>query len=225
MAVKFTAVKCPECGANLPFEEGREVMFCSYCGAKIIMTNENEHVYRHVDEVGVKHAETAQMVEIKKMELAEKKREAEEKNKATKIKISLGVGALMILFFVLSVWNPKFKFVGLVCAVVLIMIWKHKKSLELLDLEYKIPVPSAMNGYETKSYTVVEAILRSAGFDNITLIPLGDLKMGVLKKPDTVESVIIDGNIINHGGRKFPPDAPVVISYHSFYGEDNPKEI
>ena len=37
MAVKFTSVKCPECGANLPIEEGREKMFCSYCGTQIIM--------------------------------------------------------------------------------------------------------------------------------------------------------------------------------------------
>ena len=40
MAVKFTSVKCPECGANLPIEEGRERIFCSYCGTQIIMTNE-----------------------------------------------------------------------------------------------------------------------------------------------------------------------------------------
>ena len=42
MAVKFTSVKCPDCGAVLPIEEGRNQVFCSYCGSKIIMTNEED---------------------------------------------------------------------------------------------------------------------------------------------------------------------------------------
>ena len=53
MAIKFTSVKCPECGATLPIEEGREQIFCSYCGSKIIMTNENEYIYRKVDEAEI----------------------------------------------------------------------------------------------------------------------------------------------------------------------------
>ena len=39
MALKFNSIKCPECGANLPIEEGRDTLFCSYCGNKIIVTN------------------------------------------------------------------------------------------------------------------------------------------------------------------------------------------
>ena len=30
MAIKFTSVKCLECGAVLPIEEGRKQMSCSY---------------------------------------------------------------------------------------------------------------------------------------------------------------------------------------------------
>lgn len=41
MAIKFNAVVCPQCGANLQMEVDREQMFCSYCGTKIIATNEN----------------------------------------------------------------------------------------------------------------------------------------------------------------------------------------
>lgn len=47
MAVKFISVKCPDCGAVLPIEEGRNQVFCSYCGSQIVMTNENEYIYRH----------------------------------------------------------------------------------------------------------------------------------------------------------------------------------
>ena len=56
MAIKLNSVKCPECGATLPIEEGRTQIFCSYCGTKVIVTNENEYLYRHIDEAEIKHA-------------------------------------------------------------------------------------------------------------------------------------------------------------------------
>lgn len=71
MAVKFNSVKCPECGASLPIEEGRDRIFCSYCGTQVIVTNENEHIYRHIDEAGVKQAETDRMVRLRELELEE----------------------------------------------------------------------------------------------------------------------------------------------------------
>lgn len=73
MAVIFTSVKCPECDANLPIEEGRERVFCSYCGTPVIITNENEKVIRHIDEAKIKRAETDRMIQLEQLEL-EKKR-------------------------------------------------------------------------------------------------------------------------------------------------------
>ena len=70
-------------------EEGREQAFCTYCGTKVLLHNENEYIYRHIDEAGVKQAETDRIVRMKQMELAEKKRADAEKTKALKIKISL----------------------------------------------------------------------------------------------------------------------------------------
>ena len=79
MAIKFTAVKCPECGATLPIEEGRKQIFCSYCENKIIMTNENEYIYRHVDEAEIKQAETERIIQMKKMEIIEKRVQKEKR--------------------------------------------------------------------------------------------------------------------------------------------------
>ena len=72
MSIKITSVKCPDCGSTLPIEEGRTQVFCSYCGAKVIITNENEHIYRHIDEAGIKQAETNRMVRMRELDLAEK---------------------------------------------------------------------------------------------------------------------------------------------------------
>ena len=75
MAVKIITVKCPECGALLDFEEDRKQAFCSYCGTKILLHNENEHIYRHIDEAGVKQAETDRMVKMRQLEIEEKENE------------------------------------------------------------------------------------------------------------------------------------------------------
>ena len=80
MAIRFISVKCPECGAKLPMEEGRTEMFCSYCGTKVIMTNDNEHIYRRIDEASIRKAEAKREIELKRIEYAEKQREAKEKH-------------------------------------------------------------------------------------------------------------------------------------------------
>lgn len=98
MAVKFTSVKCPECGANLPIEEGREKIFCSYCGTPIIMTDENEYTYRHVDEAEVKRAETEQLVHLKELEMEEKEKDRKRKVKAIAYSI---VGVVVVIGMIL----------------------------------------------------------------------------------------------------------------------------
>ena len=87
MAVKFTSVKCPECGANLPIEEGRERIFCSYCGTPVIITNENEKIIRHVDEAKIKRAETERIVQLEQIELEKHRlhQEIEDAERASKL--------------------------------------------------------------------------------------------------------------------------------------------
>ena len=72
MDVKLVSVKCPECGATLDIEEDRRQAFCTYCGAKVILQNENEHIYRHIDEAEVKQAETERIIRLKKWNLPKK---------------------------------------------------------------------------------------------------------------------------------------------------------
>ncbi len=222
MAIRINSVKCPECGATLPIEEGRTQLFCSYCGAKIIITNENEYIYRHIDEAGVKQAETDRLVMMRKMELVEQKRAAAQKIKALKIKISIVLGLVTLICFGIgySVEDGSGALmVGMVAGIIIMYMWlmsSNKEDDGEIDFEDKAKVPSAIDDYENKSYTAIEAVLRSAGFSNINCVPLNDLSFGVLKKPDLVESITINGHEVTSGGKKFPRDAAVVISYHSF---------
>ena len=82
MAIKFISVQCPNCLANLNIESGRTYTFCAHCGTKILISNDNEHIYRHIDEARIKEAETERLIRLKEMELKEleeqKKREIAE---------------------------------------------------------------------------------------------------------------------------------------------------
>lgn len=222
MAVKFIAVKCPECGANLQIEEGREHMFCSYCGAKIMMTNDNEYIYRHIDEAEVKQAETERMVELKKLEMEEKERASRNDAKKVKIKISLVLVAIMLVTIALgySINAEGLLAVGMICGLIVAWMWlidiaKANQERDEKD-DGRVRVPNGIIDCEKKNYNVVKTMLEGAGFTNIKCIPLHDLTAGLLKKPDTVESVTINGDSILIPGVKYQPAAPVVISYHSY---------
>lgn len=150
MAIKFTSVKCPECGANLPIEEGREKMFCSYCGMQIIMTNENEHIYRHIDEARFKQAEVNQAVQLKKLEIIERKRAAAEKNKKLKIIVSIVMGVDGILLMLAGAgWGGM---VGLLVLEGVMMIWIMSENKEDdLDFGDKVKVPTSIIDFEKKA--------------------------------------------------------------------------
>ena len=91
--INIISVKCPSCNASVPIEEGREVAFCSHCGSRMIINNENkkEFVYRYVDEAGVQQAETERMVKMRELDIAEKQQ------KSSRNRFIIWLVALMIL--------------------------------------------------------------------------------------------------------------------------------
>lgn len=216
MAIKFTSVKCPECGAALRMEEGRMQMFCSYCGTEVIMTNENEHICRHIDESQIKKTEAEKEIQLKKIELIERRRLASEKIKKVKIVISIILGVLGICLLLAGAGMGGL--VGLLVLEIIMYIWifGEKEKEEDMDFGNKVKVPSGISDYEKKNYISIEAMFASAGFTNVKCVPLNDLTVGVLKKPGMVASITVNGHEITSGGRKFMPDVVVVISYHSF---------
>lgn len=216
MAIRFVSIKCPECGASLDVEEGRQQIFCSYCGTKVMVQNDNEYIYRHIDEASIKQAEADKIVQLRKLEIIERKRAEAAKVKRVKIIVSILVGIIGIGLMIAGAGMGGL--VGLLVLEGVMFIWilsdKDKEDDEL-DFGDKVKVPSGISGYESKSYSAIEAMFVSAGFTNVRCVPLNDLTMGLLKKPGMVQSITIRGKEITSGGKKFSPDAPVVISYHS----------
>lgn len=136
---KILNLKCPNCKASLEFKEKRDVMFCEYCGAKLLLDNENEYVYRLIDEADVKRAETEQSVKLKEMELKEKERENNQKILKLKIIFSVILGVAGLLFLILvfalgektgdsdSAWYM-LSFGGMVMFLILEFIWANGKD-------------------------------------------------------------------------------------------------
>lgn len=219
MAIKFVSIKCPECGAPLDVEEGRQQIFCSYCGSKIMIQNDNEYIYRHIDEAQIKQAEVDRTVQLKKMEFLERKRVAAEKSKKTKVLLSVILAVIAVFFIGIGFAgeNLGLTMPGLICCYILMFMWMDNKDKDDddIDLGDKIKVPSGISGYESKSYSAIEAMFISAGFTNVRCVPLNDLTMGFLKKPGMVELITINGHDTTSGGGKYHPNATVIITYHS----------
>lgn len=151
MAIKFIAIKCPECGAELSVEEGREQAFCTYCGAKVMMTNENEHIYRHIDEAqikraeaDIKQAETEGMIRLRELEMEERKRKAAGRMTGLKILVTIllvaigvpvtGVGLIVIMGVFMNRADIEYSVFGYIALAVgvsilssISFIWRRKK--------------------------------------------------------------------------------------------------
>ncbi len=94
MSIDFISVECPKCGAPLSIEEKRKSAFCSYCGAKIILCDENEYTININDEAEVKYAETDRMVNLKHLEMMEE--EARENRTIRRLRIRAAICTLIV---------------------------------------------------------------------------------------------------------------------------------
>ena len=229
MTVRLIAVKCPECGATLNIEENRQQAFCTYCGTKVLVHNENEHIWRNIDAAGVAQAETERFVKAKQIEFAERKWQAAEKRRKNRVMFALILGAagavMMIAGFMAgkATGDPDsglymISMVGMLvleAGAFVAMAGKNDDEAEDISFSGSARLPETAYNYERKDYRAVETVLRSAGFTNIRCVPLNDLTIGVLYKPGMVESLSINGNDNLNALKKYPLDARIVISYHS----------
>ena len=98
---KIASLKCPSCGAVLS-DENSDVMFCKFCGSKLIIDNDNEHIYKNINVADVKRAETEQLVKLKELEMREKENEHKKELLKIKIKSSLALASIGIIMMILE---------------------------------------------------------------------------------------------------------------------------
>jgi DNA-directed RNA polymerase subunit RPC12/RpoP len=221
------SLKCPECGAVLTVEEGRNTYFCSYCGSKIAVTNDNEYTYRHVDEAKIKQAETDRLIKMRELEIMEKNSSL--RKTLTIIWLSLTLSLIIIAISIMIFggnddipgWALGFMFSVYICAPIIgcgaYLVFKvipEKENNKYLLSNGGVMFPKGFEPFGEKRAEVVRSALLAAGFKNIQLINLHDLKLGLITKPGTIEAVAVDGTPISSGGRVYLPEAVITITYH-----------
>lgn len=93
-------VKCPSCGAELTAkDDNRDFMFCEFCGTKVRLDDYQE-THRYVNEAEVQRVKAEKELELKRMEMEEKKRkdDIKEENKGLIIG-AVGFVVFMIICF------------------------------------------------------------------------------------------------------------------------------
>lgn len=227
MAVTYNSVKCPECGANLPIEEGRSKIFCSYCGCQILMTNENEHIYRYIDEADIIESDNKRDIRMRELDIEERRGTFDDGLKGTLIKVwlvvtlALIVIAIGIMFFSGDGGANGFLFLIYCCgpivgggAYLIFKVLPEKENEKQLRANGGIRFPKGLEPFSEKNYEVVYNALISAGFTNVSCINMHDLTLGLLTKPGKVESITVEGNEITSGGKVYMPYTAITITYH-----------
>jgi len=220
MAVKIVAIKCSECGAVLEQEE--DLIFCPYCGTRFSVYNENEHIYRHINEAKIKQTENDFAIRMRELEIQENK------GRERKIKIRIWLGAMaafMILGIIGSITendgleNSLFLafFIGMGGGFYFFMTheWSEKKETQDIHEMRKIKILPEMLDLADKHYRSVIALFKSAGFQKITAFPNCDLGIFSRHKEGLVIEVAINGNTDYRVGEMYPSNALITITYHS----------
>lgn len=95
-------------------------------------------------------------------------------------------------------------------------IGKATKDITINVPQTRIAVPKSAAEYRGKDYEVIVEELRAYGFESFGLLPIKDLINGKVKKDGSIEKITINGSAEFKANTKFPPDAHVVIEYHTF---------
>lgn len=228
MAYKLISVKCPDCGQTLSIEENRTQAFCTYCGAKVLISNENEYVFRQVDEADIKKAETERIIRLREMELAEKNSSLRKVLTIIWLILSLILITIAVILMLspgndsMPGWAGGFLFLFYASAPIiggggyLVFKWLPEKENEkIIEKQGGIRFPGELAPFSDKKYFPVEDTLRSAGFTNVTCVNLHDLNMfTALVSSDKIDKITINGKAITSGGKVYMPDVPIVITYH-----------
>lgn len=91
----IVSLVCPRCNANVQIVDGGKANYCSYCGTALLVDDGSTTVtYRTVDEAKIKQAETRELLELKRLEIEERRRPL--RLKAMAAMAVFGVLALLI---------------------------------------------------------------------------------------------------------------------------------
>lgn len=219
MSVQLIPIKCPNCDASLNIEEGRKQLYCSYCGAKILVNNENEYIYRTIDEASIKRSEAESALRLKELELEEKENERNRNARFTAYKVAAAVGAIGIIFLTFNINDlvAMFAILGSMSIALYSFLSKQNDNRKHTSSpnSNEVKISTQMIDYTNKKYNSIVTLYKKMGFTNVTAIPLCDLNIRNAKKNGFVKNIEINGESDFCEDDIFPKSSVVIITYHS----------
>lgn len=212
-------LSCPNCSANLEVDSSAKICFCTYCGTKILLQNENETVVRNIDEARIKEAELTHDYRLKQLEDERARRQEESAMRAEQAqKINDRQKLCLITAAVVALFSLIFFRPGIIVAISLVVYALKKlpeKEHETKLLERGgIRFPDGLAPFTKRDVQTVVSTLESSGFTNITCTNLHDLKVDIMQKSGKINTIMVNGTTITAGGGIYHPDIPIVITYH-----------
>lgn len=183
-------LKCPSCNGVLNVDPGLEQAYCTYCGAKVLISDENKKTYHYIDEAEVQKAKSEEV--IKKAEI-EAKEKSEKRNHMV-----LGFCALFYLLL-----------------MGIMGLFAFFEDAPVSD-ESKVKVTMSSSDFKKLDYQEAEKKLRDLGFTDISCMPRYDLQIGLFHHSGEIDSISINGSESFEEGKVFSKTAPVNIIFHDF---------
>lgn len=220
MAIQFITIKCPECSADLQIEDGRDYAFCTYCGARVMIANDNEHIYKMIDEARIKQAETDRMVRMRELDMDEKT--SISKKVLVVIWLTVSIALVVVGMIGLGFNKEDMGIMSLILGIN-VALWgamglfanDSKKKKKRKANEDEVTITTAMMDCVDYHYNKAVILYKNAGFVNVNAIPLHDLTRFNQKKDEMVESITINGNDDFEEEEVYPKNANILITYHS----------
>lgn len=229
MAYKIISVKCPECRNTLSIEEGRKQAFCTYCGNKVLISDENEHTIHIRDDAEIQQTEAEHALKLKELEIQCELEKGSRRMRITFVIIWAIITLALILLFVFMSCSrlADIQLMALVMLLVLdipiIGIGAHfvfkvipeKENIRIMTQKGGIVFPKGLTPFAVRNYDRVSEVLYSTGFDNIKCVCLHDLNaLTAWAQEGKIARITVNGRTISKGGKVYMPDAPIVITYH-----------
>lgn len=187
---KMMPAVCTQCGGPVEVDTHRAHAICQYCGSQIIIEKPKLSAVESV--LSFVNDQQKRMDAAKKEKKEEERKAKEEADKSFKKNLWI---YLLMIFIPLIFLN--------------VMAREEEKS-------GKISINNSSSELVGKNYEDVVIKLQENGFVDIKTEAVEDLIIGLLTTDGEVEQVEIDGSIDFSSGAKFPKDAEIIVTYHTF---------
>lgn len=201
--MKLVNLRCDSCNAQMEVDLDNLMTYCPYCGRKLLIDvdhiddvlKEKEKTKRNQDQSQENMFREQEQTKRTQIEYEYKEREDKREHRLTLIVIILPLLALLAL----AGWSGFQEYIEK---------YNHQQQNE-------VQISISASETENRHYGEIVEILQSDGFENITVVSVDDLILGLLAKEGEIKSVTINGHNDFSKGDWFPIDANIIIEYHT----------